>query len=47
MFLSVLIFMNRVREVFLVTLALQEKKVLGVEWACLDLRETVGQRENL
>lgn len=39
--------MNRVRGVFLVTLALQEKEVLKVEWVFQDLRETGVLKANL
>lgn len=39
--------MNRVRGVFLVILALQEREVLKEEWVFLDLRETGVLRANL
>lgn len=39
--------MNRVRGVFLVILALQEREVLREEWVFLDLRETGVLRANL
>lgn len=40
-------FVNRVRGVFPVTLALQEREVLKVEWVFLDLRVTGVLRANL